>query len=158
MGETMSSLPSEVHYQAAVTTIARKYNMPRVFYLDLWPVSCGQVVVSDPDVALNMTSTSNHAKHEIEKQYIDPLIGAGNIVTTNGPRWKHLHKMLSPAFSITHISNLRPMIAAEVMKFREILHKKAQAGEVFKLESISQNLTFDVIGTATLSVFSLNPW
>src|SRR5690349_114992 len=57
MGETMASLPTDVHYQSAVTTIAHKYNMPGVFYLDLWPAGCGQVVVVDPDVALHMTVT-----------------------------------------------------------------------------------------------------
>jgi cytochrome P450 len=80
---------------------------------------------------------------------IDPLIGKGNIVTTDGPRWKHLHKMMSPAFSIQHISNMRGMVAAEVMQFRSILHKIAETGEVFRLEDPTQHLTFDVISTAT---------
>lgn len=67
----MASLPPDVHYQSAITTIAHKYNMPGVFYLDLWPASCGQVVVVDPDVALHMTVTKNHPKHEAEKWFID---------------------------------------------------------------------------------------
>jgi hypothetical protein len=71
MGETMAGLPNDVHYQSAVTTIAHKYNLPGVFYLDLWPASCGQVVVVDPDVALHMTVTKNHPKHEAEKWFID---------------------------------------------------------------------------------------
>jgi cytochrome P450 len=126
MGETMGRLPHDVHYQVAVTSIAKKYNLPRVFYLDLWPAGCGQVVVTDPDVALHVTVTNNHPKHEAEKWFsefscllskiqsnepiVDPLIGAGNIVTIEGPRWKYLHKMLSPAFSIQHISNMRPAV------------------------------------------------
>jgi cytochrome P450 len=127
MGETMGALPNEVHYQVAVATIAKKYNMPRVFYLDLWPAGCGQVVITDPDVALHVTVTNNHPKHEAEKWFskfswislevqsnkpiVDPLIGAGNIVTIDGPRWKYLHKMLSPAFSVQHISNMRPAVS-----------------------------------------------
>jgi cytochrome P450 len=149
MGETYRSLPSDVHYQAAVVTIARKYNMPGVFYLDLWPVSWGQIVVTDPDVARNLTTIRDHPKHEGEGQMIDPLIGNGNIVTSNGSQWKHLHKMLSPAFAISHITNMRPMVADEVMKFRCILDEKARSGEVFKLEDPTQHLTFDVISTAT---------
>lgn len=93
LGETFKLLPNDCHYQAAVTTIARKYNMPEVFYLDLWPAAAGQVVVTNPDVALHMTAIRNHPKHEAEKHFIDPLIGAGNIVTTDGARWKYLHKM-----------------------------------------------------------------
>ncbi|CAN9110826.1 unnamed protein product [Alternaria alternata] len=149
LGETFKSLPSDVHYQAAAVTIARKYNMPGLFYLDLWPIAWGQIVVTDPDVALEMTAVRNHPKHEAEGQMIDPLIGRGNIVTANGPQWKHLHRMLSPAFAISHITNMRPMVAEEVMKFRSIIHEKARSGEVFKLEDPTQHLTFDVISTAT---------
>ncbi len=112
LGETFASVPSDVHYQVAVTTIAHKYNMPDVWYLDLWPAADGQIVIGNPDLAMYVTNTKNYPKHDAEKWFIDPLIGDGNIVTTNGPRWKHLHKMLSPAFSIQHIANLRPMVAA----------------------------------------------
>ena len=110
MGETMALLPSDSHYQAAINTIAHKYNLSGVFYIDLWPAACGQLIVIDPDVALHMTVTRNHPKHEAEKWFIDPLIGSNNIVTTEDSQWKYLHKMLSPAFSIQHISNMRAAV------------------------------------------------
>jgi hypothetical protein len=46
MGEIFAMLPSDVHYQCAVTTMAKKYDLPRVFYLDLWPMADGQVCVT----------------------------------------------------------------------------------------------------------------
>ncbi|RAR06491.1 glycoside hydrolase family 3 protein [Stemphylium lycopersici] len=130
-------------------TMVKKYDLPGVFYLDLWPIAWGQVVITDPDLALHMTAHRNHPKHPAEGAMLDPLIGKGNIVTSDGLRWKHLHKMLSPAFSISHITKMRPMVATEVMKFRSILHKKAGSGESFRLEDITQHLTFDVIVSAT---------
>ncbi|KAE8832834.1 hypothetical protein PTNB73_09764 [Pyrenophora teres f. teres] len=149
LGEAYAMLPSNGHYQAAATTIARKYNMPGVFYLDLWPITWGQVIVTDPDCALHMTAIRNHPKHIEEARAVDPLIGNANIVSTNGQRWKELHKMLSPAFSITHITNLRPMVADEVMKYRAILRQKSETGEVFAFETHTMCMTFDVICTAT---------
>lgn len=148
-GEAFAMLPSYGHYQVAVTTIARKYNMPGVFYLDLWPIADGQMVVTDHDVALHVTAHRNHPKHRMEGVTMDPMLGAGNIVSVDGPRWKHLHRMLSPAFSISHTTAMRPAVADEVLKFRSILHEKAQSGETFRLEDFTQHLTFDVIGTAT---------
>jgi len=142
-------LPSGGHYQAAIVTIARKYDMPGLFYIDLWPISWAQIVITDPDVALNMTAVRNHPKHEGEGLMIDPLVGDGNIVTTNGAQWKYLHRMLSPAFAISHVTNMRPMVADEVMKFRSCLSEKAKSGEVFKFEDLTQHLTFDVIATTT---------
>lgn len=141
-------LPSDGHYQAVATTIARKYNLPGLFYLDLWPVTWGQIVVTDPDLALDLTVVRNHPKHEGIGNMINPIIGESNIVSIDGPRWKYLHKMVSPAFSISHITAMRPMVAAEVMKFRAVLNQKAQSGETFQLEECAQNLTFDVISTA----------
>jgi cytochrome P450 len=63
--------------------------------------------------------------------------------------------MLSPAFAIQHISNMRPAIAEELMEFRSILHGKAQSGDKFSLEEITLRTTFDVIGKATFG-HSLN--
>lgn len=150
MGETMANLPNECHYQVVVTTIARKYDLPGVFYLDLWPASSGQLVITDPDVAMHITVHRSLPKHEAEKTFLDPLIGKGNIVTSEGPRWKHLRKMLSPAFSVMHVTNMRPMAASEVMKFRSLLMDKAKSGEVFKFEKLTMHLTFDVIATVAL--------
>lgn len=107
----MRELPPNVHYQAAVTSIAHKHNLDGVFYLDLWPATWSQMVVVDPELAHYMTVTKNHPKHEAEAIFMDPLIGVGNIVSSNGPEWKHLHKMLSPAFSVQNVTNIRPAVS-----------------------------------------------
>jgi hypothetical protein len=59
MGEIFAMLPSDVHYQCAVTTMAKKYDLPRVFYLDLWPMADGQVCV---------TGSNFHVRIECETQ------------------------------------------------------------------------------------------
>jgi cytochrome P450 len=96
-----------------------------------------------------MTVVRNHPKHEAERLIIDPIVGNRNIISANGPLWKHLHKMLGPAFAISNITNMRPMIAAEVMTFRSILNKKAETGEVFRFMDLAERLAFDVIHTTT---------
>jgi cytochrome P450 len=96
-----------------------------------------------------MTVARNHPKHEAEGLILDPIVGSRNIVSANGPLWKHLHKMLAPAFAISHITNMRPMVAAEVMTFRSMLSKKAETGQVFRLQDLAEYLAFDVIHTAT---------
>lgn len=149
MGEISNLLPKNVHLQYLTTTISKKYNMPPVFYLDLWPLGPNCMVVTDPDLAFQITANHEYQKHEEEKKAMDPLLGAGNIATAEGARWKHLHKQLSPAFSVSHVTSMRGMIAEEIMKFRGILHKLAESGEVFKLEDYGQRLIFDIIGKAT---------
>lgn len=149
MGEILALLPKDCHVQVAATTMSHMYKLPGIFYLDLWPVAPSICVVTDPDVALHMTVQRNHEKHPEEQKAVDPMIGKGNIVTSEGPRWKKMHKMLAPAFAITHVTNMRPMVSGAVMEFRAILNKLAESGEDFEFEKYMERLTLDVIGTAT---------
>jgi hypothetical protein len=87
MGEIMALLPNATHYQWAVMTIAHKYNMPRVFYLDLWPVSWGQIIVVDPDLAMHVTGTKNYPKHMVEKYEIPVCTAHGHILTLANSGW-----------------------------------------------------------------------
>jgi len=77
----MALLPKDTHYQWVVIAIAHRYNMPRVFYLDLWPVSWGQVIVSDPDLAMHVTGTKNFPKHEAEKWEIPGRVWPNHVLT-----------------------------------------------------------------------------
>ena len=149
MGDLLVLLPKNCHVQVAVTTMSQKYNLPGIFYLDLWPVAPSICVVTDPDVALYLTVTRNHEKHAEEIRAIDPMIGKGNIVTAEGARWKKMHKMLAPAFAVMHVTNMRAMVAGNVMEFRAILKKLAETDEAFEFEKYVERLTLDVVGTAT---------
>ncbi|KAF2009808.1 cytochrome P450 3A30 [Aaosphaeria arxii CBS 175.79] len=148
MGDMLALMPGQCHPQVAITSMAQKYNLPGLFYLDMWPFSHGMIIVQDPDLALHMTAIKNHPKHSVEKTFIDPIVGAGNIVTAEGPYWKHLHTAFAPAFSISRVRGMVGMIGEEVMIFRSILQQKAESGEVFSLEKASSCLTFDIVGKA----------
>ncbi|KAF2133061.1 cytochrome P450 3A30 [Dothidotthia symphoricarpi CBS 119687] len=152
VGELSRALPKDTHFQYITTTIGRDYDMPSVFYLDLWPLGPSCMIITDPDLALQVTGNHDHEKHDEEKSVIDPFIGAGNIVTSAGARWKHLHKQLSPAFSISNIAAMRGGIAEETMKFRGLMKELAQSGEDFRMDDYGQRLMFDIIGKATFSV------
>lgn len=149
MGEMIALFPSSPHLQLITTTLSQKYNLPSIWYLDLWPLGPQLIVVTDPDLAMYMTAIKNHPKHSLEAIFVDPVVGKRNIVTVNGPLWKTLHNMLAPAFSTAHVKNMVGMIAEEVITFRSILHELADSGEVFSLDIISSNLAFDIIGKVT---------
>jgi cytochrome P450 len=146
MGEIFALFPSNPHFQVCITTLSKKYDLPGLWYLDLWPLGPQQIIITDPDLALYMTVIKNHPKHPIEAVFIDPVVGANNIVATSGPKWKTIHNMLAPAFAIANIKNMVPMIAEEVMMFRSILHALADSGDVFSLDDTCSNLTFDIMG------------
>ncbi|KAF2179691.1 cytochrome P450 [Zopfia rhizophila CBS 207.26] len=135
--------------------MSQKYNLPGLWYLDLWPIGPKQLIITDPDLALHYTVIKNLPKHPVVGDFVDPIIGKNNIVSVDGPRWKRLHNMLAPAFAISHVRGLAGLIAEEVMIFRQILHKRAESREAFSMEEASNNLTFDVICKSTFG-YSLN--
>ena len=96
-----------------------------MWYLDLWPLGPPQLVITDPDMALHLTAIENTPKHPIERMFVEPVVGVDNIVTTEGPYWKYLHKLLAPAFAKQYIRKMVPSISEEAMTFRSILHKYA---------------------------------
>jgi cytochrome P450 len=155
LGEMAALFPPGVHHQNLITTLKYKYNLPGIFYLDLWPLGPSQVVVTDPDVALHMTAVRNHPKHADEAYYIDPVAGRGNIVASNGHLWKHLHQMLSPAFAISRVRGTMGMVAEDVMTFHSIINDLATTGKTFSMEELSNNLVFTVI-TKAIFGFALN--
>ncbi|UPX11375.1 uncharacterized protein EKO05_0001981 [Ascochyta rabiei] len=112
-------------------------------------VGPSQVIVTDPDVALYMTVTRNHEKHIAESLAIGPMIGKGKIVTAEGARWKNMHNTLAPAFAITHVTNMRPMIAENVVEFRAIMNKLSETAETSQFEKYVERLILDIVGTAT---------
>lgn len=71
VGETIALFPENSQYQIWCTTLAQRYNLPGLFYLDLWPLGPTQVVVIDPNLADHFVSPNMYPKHAMEKLALD---------------------------------------------------------------------------------------
>ncbi|KAF2199970.1 cytochrome P450 3A30 [Delitschia confertaspora ATCC 74209] len=149
VGETLRLFPNNVHIQLAITTLSQKYKLPRLFYIDLWPFGPDFLVITDPNLALQISNFRNLYKHHIAREVVNGVVGKDNIVTTDGPLWKKLHNMVAPSFSDSQVKNMVGMIAEEVMTFRQILLDRARDGQPFNLEETINRLSFDIIGKTT---------
>lgn len=87
----------------------------------------------------------------MNETYLTPLVGRKNIAAANGPTWKLLHSMLTPAFAPSHVKNLVGMMADETMLFCKTLSRHAENDEVFSTEKTAAKLVFDIIGKAVFS-------
>ena len=155
MGEIAALCPPNCHPQIYYTEIARRYNLPGIFYIDLWPVGPPSVILSDPGLLEQVTVTKPLPIHPMAEDFMSPIVGRGVIATSNGPAWKGLHKAMSPAFSWSHIRSLTDIIVDECAVFRLNLDKRFKTGELFSLEDLSAKLIFDVIARVIFN-FPLN--
>ena len=145
MGEAAALLPPNTHPQAYITSIAQKYDLKDIFYIDLWPIADPQVVIFNPDLMTYVTVTKPLAMHPMADDFLGPIVGRGNVATSNGPVWKKVHNAMAPAFSWSAIRNTTGIIVEEGMHFRRTLDRLAQSGEAFSMEEKAAELIFDVI-------------
>jgi cytochrome P450 len=155
MGEIAATFPPNTHPQAYYTTIAHKYNLKGMFYLDLWPIAPSAVVLNDPGLSEEVTVIHPLRQHKAVDEFLAPMVGHNVIAAVNGPVWKKLHNAMTPAFSWSHIRNLTGVMVEEGMHFRNTLDGLVKSGEVFSMEATAMKLIFDVI-TRIVFNFSLN--
>jgi cytochrome P450 len=113
--------------------------------MDLWPLGPEQLIITDPAFANEYITNRKLPKHELQAAYLDPIIGKGNMIASNGPRWKRLHDMVAPAFSTARAFRMTSLIAAEVKIFHDILDDRALAARPMRMEDMISALAFDII-------------
>ena len=115
-----------------------KYNMPPVFYLDLWPLSNPLMMVHDPDVAAQITQAKSLPKHPVNAKVLGPMVGERSVVTAEGPDWKMLRSILNPGFSAQYLSTLIPLIVRHGTVFESRISKYAETGAVFPIQETAR--------------------
>jgi hypothetical protein len=64
----------------------------------LWPVSDPLVAVLDPDVCNQVTLEHHADKHHVLARFLEPLVGANDMVSSNGEMWKKWRNI----FNVSH--------------------------------------------------------
>src|SRR5262245_37442703 len=111
--------------------------------MDLWPFGPEQLIITDPELAAQYITPRKLPKHHLQAKYLDPILGEGNIITSNGVRWKRVHDILAPAFSTSRVFGMATLVAENIRVFHNILCEKADDVKEFRLEDTISTLTFD---------------
>jgi cytochrome P450 len=147
----MKPFPPNTALHVFYTTIAQKYELRDVFYLDLWPFGPSQMVLIAPSAADQVTVVKNYPLHDAAIQFIGPLIGKRAILATDGDIWKSLHRMISPGLRLSSIRPLMPIVAEKTTElFYPALTAYSSSGEVFSMEKAAAELIFSIISKMVL--------
>jgi cytochrome P450 len=139
-----------VHPQSTVTLLHQRYSLPDVFYVDLWPVGPVFMVLASPDAAAHAVQTRGYGKDACVEDIMGPVVGRDSIVSINGPAWKHVHRLVAPAFRPSAVRNLLGTVAEAAQVFVQRLSGMAEKGGDFELEGLVRDLVFTVIRRAVL--------
>ncbi|KAI1204226.1 cytochrome P450 4V3 [Annulohypoxylon truncatum] len=140
---------------------SRKYfpgrdRVPPVVYLDLWPLSSSLAAVFDPVAASQFTQSKSLPKDHLMAEYMMPLTGNLDMVSSEGQLWKTWRSRFNPSFSPRNLTALLPEIIEEALVFvnglKDLAGTDGNWGPVFQLEEKTINLTFDVIVRASIDL------
>lgn len=151
MGDFLRTVPADIHPHTFAHFLRQKYSIEGpVVYLDNWPVAYPICFIVDPEVAYQVTQLQSLPKHEINRQFVDPVAGVDNMLTMEGSQWKKWRTIFNPGFASGHLISLVPGIIENTIIFCKTLTEHAKRGDVFSLEEEATKLTVDVIGRVVL--------
>lgn len=142
----MKLFPSNTALSVFYTTIARRYELRDIFYLDLWPFGPPQMVLIAPNAADQVTVVKTYPLHDEVPRFVGSLLGDKSLPAADGEMWKKLHRMIAPGFRPSSLRQMMPVTAEQTVRiFLPALTAYASTGEVFSMEKVASQLIFSII-------------
>lgn len=105
--------PPHTCISPVVAEIKREYGLGDIFYIDLWPLGPCFMVLGAPD-AVAIASTGQTAQQsDVVLSFYSWSAGSNFIDATNGPLWKHLHRVIAPALTASATRAYIPFAVGE---------------------------------------------
>ncbi|KAK3995526.1 cytochrome P450 [Cladorrhinum sp. PSN332] len=147
LGEISALFPPQTYYQAFYTEIAKRYDMPDVWYLDLWPLGPSLMMLGGPEAAMEITVVRSYPAHSFTDYYLTVFFGPNVITALNGAAWKNMHHMIGPSFAPMAVKGQVDTIIEHIDTYHEKLRALAATGEEFSMSDLTGAAIFDVVSS-----------
>ncbi|KAK5655599.1 hypothetical protein OQA88_5530 [Cercophora sp. LCS_1] len=145
MGEYMDKAAPGNYLQAPLTQMKFDYDLPDIWYLDLWPLGPEMLICTTGDAAAVATTVTTFPQAPIVIEFLNETLGGSFIESTNGSLWKELHHMLAPGLTPNAVRSYHQLIVDEAKLFHKRLHNFATKGNPFNLHLELGKFPFEVI-------------
>jgi len=132
LGETLELFPRRTYLQSVLTHLKQAHDLPEVWYLDLRPAGPKFIVITNPDLAAQVTTATAYPQSPLVRDFFAHNLGPDFIETTNGKLWKDLHQMLAPGLTPTAIRAQHDVIVEEADALHTRLQAMADSGDLCK--------------------------
>ncbi|QGI85386.1 unnamed protein product [Fusarium fujikuroi] len=148
-GQVAALMPPNTHPQLFYTELARLYNLEEIFYLDLWPIASGVVVIIDPKLMDNSSLPKPLPIHPFTAVFLKPMFSEGTMSAANGALWRKMVTAVSPTFSMSRVLGMTNIMIDECLLFQEKLDELAVGGDVFSMEELVAEPVFGIVSKVT---------
>ncbi|KAL9480173.1 hypothetical protein ACSS6W_004959 [Trichoderma asperelloides] len=149
-GKYVKSFPQGAYIQPTITQLKIDYNLPDIFYLDLWPLGPQFMILAAPEACAIPTTENTFDQHDVVTDFFNRGVGTGFIEATNGALWKHLHRTLAPGLTPSIVKGYYPTIVEEAVAIRRRFWGIAKSGEVADIRHELGHFPFNVMGKVLL--------
>jgi len=148
--DNLDRLPADANvYYAMQDLVLKQYADTEIFLMDYWPIHEPLLMVSSPEVAVQVSNKYTLQKPHNSSKSFAPIVGGDSLISMNGEDWKTWRVLFNPGFSANHMMDLVPAIVDSVDVFCSLLREKANAG-IFSLSEMTMRLTMEIITRVTL--------
>lgn len=116
--------------QSVISELKSDYNLPDVFYIDLWPLGPQFIFCLAPEACAVPTTENTFDMHEEVTKFLKGSVGASFIEGTNGTLWKHLHQTLAPGLTQSIIRGNHGFIIEQAAALRRRFSDIAESDKV----------------------------
>ncbi|KAL6904557.1 cytochrome P450 [Trichoderma evansii] len=152
VGEYVKNLPQGAFMLPVIAQLQEDYNLPDIFYIDLWPLGPQFTILASPEACAIPTTENTFDQHEaVPEFYHNSGVGTGFIEASNGPLWKHLHQTLTPGLTPSVIRGSHIMIVEQAVALHHRFRNIAKSGEVTDIRHEFGHYPFSVMGQMLLN-------
>ncbi|KAK0620973.1 cytochrome P450 [Immersiella caudata] len=145
LGEYNLKFPADTAMQSVLTQIKRDFDLPDIFYLDLWPFGPEFVICSSPDSAAIPSTVKPMEQSPEVTTFFTGNLGKSFIEATSGSQWKELLHMIAPPLTPSATRAYYSIIVEEAKIFYDGLQKLASKDDPFDIMHEVGKYTFDVM-------------
>ena len=144
-------LAKDAHPNYLPDVIRRKLpDLGPIYYLDTWPFGPQMLVVASVPGLHQITQEHSLPKYHALKYFLEPITEGLDIITMERDLWKTWRSIFNPGFSANRLMNLTGSLVEETVTFCDIMQKRLEDGRSFRMKTLTDNLTMDIIGRVVL--------
>jgi cytochrome P450 len=147
----LKQLPKGSQQSDAFTVLSRDFpGSDNLFCIDIWPFTSPLLVVTSPDLAVQVCQEHDLPKPDVLIPFFAPIAGGPSLFVMNGSEWKRSRALFNPGFSSNIILEHTVRIVEEAEVYAETLREHVRKGDMFSLDEVTCWYMMDVIGAVTL--------
>lgn len=147
----LQRLPKDAAQEYPFVDLARNFSeSDNMYCVDLWPFFEPLMVISSPQMAIQVCQEYNLPKPGSLKAFFAPIAGGAGMFVANGAEWKRHRALFNPGFSANATMEHTKLVVREAEVFADIIRAHANKGDMFFLDELTNSYMMDVIGAVSL--------